>query len=130
MTKKTPHRSSLLSAQVRTRIHEESKALQISDTKYLNTLTTFAKAIREALAPDGVKDSSTLLAVLDNPLLLPMVISIAKSMIDSLQTADAPASNPIKDKSQPTVLRESAPVRPSMIMIDPMTGQHITLYSP
>lgn len=128
MTKKAPHRSPLVTARVRTRIREESKALQITDAQYLNTLTTLAKTVRESLAPDGVKDSTILLSILDNPLLLPMVVSLAKSMIEGLQTADEPASNPVLDNPQPTPLREPT-VRPSMIVIDPMTGQRITLYS-
>ncbi len=128
---------------IRHRILAESRALHVSPEEYLTIATKVAESIRGAVFPEGIKDSTMLKSIVQNPLMLQMASALAATLWNQLQTSQdgesAKENNTTQDisSSEPAATitptpnttqqpRQSQPI-PSLVVIDPMTGQRIRI---
>lgn len=129
---------------IRQRVVTESRALHVTPEEYLVLITQVAESIRGAVLPDGIKDSTALQSILQNPLMLQMASALAGTLWKQMQQSQQNDSEPtleaeVTDVPDTPASQTSPPVQqipkdpptptppPGMIVIDPITGQMIRL---
>lgn len=74
-----------ISAADRARVRKESRALGLSQSEYLSIVCRLAESIRASTLPEGLKDPSTIRALMDNPLWLPLITGMASTVLSSIR---------------------------------------------